>query len=164
MHLQACFETYLDPAAGIDRAWIQERWGVFATDEGTKFREKTIRAAEANRDVLYRVAVVDGRIVGFVHATHERDKNILEGIYTLAAYHGKGVGPKLMDEALAFIDPAKPTEFEVAADNARAIAFYKRYGFQEVRDTERLLADKIPVITMRRASQPEPELADPKAP
>jgi ribosomal protein S18 acetylase RimI-like enzyme len=55
-----------------------------------------------------------------------------------------------MDEALAFIDPAHPTELEVAADNARAIAFYKRYGFHDVDGTKRVPEDKIPVITMRR--------------
>jgi ribosomal protein S18 acetylase RimI-like enzyme len=157
LHLQACLETYPSPDLSIDEAWIREHWGMLATEEGTLFRQRTIREAQSNPHVLYRIAVVDGRIAGFVHVTRDEDKNLLKAIYTLEEYHGEGVGPRLMDEALAFADPALPTQFEVAADNARAIAFYSRYGFTRVAGTERLLANRIPVITMRR--DPEPQLA-----
>jgi ribosomal protein S18 acetylase RimI-like enzyme len=150
MHLQACLETYPNSGLGIDEGWIREHWGKLATEEGTRFRERIIREAQSSPNVLYRVAIVDGEIGGFVHVTRDENKNILEGIYVLQKYYGKGMGPRLMDEALAFIDPAHPTEFEVAADNARAIAFYKRYGFHDVDGTKRVPEDKIPVITMRR--------------
>jgi ribosomal protein S18 acetylase RimI-like enzyme len=150
MHLQACLETYPNPDLGVDEDWIHRQWGVFATEEGTTFRERVIREAHTNPAVFYRTAVVDVQVAGFIHATRHEDKNVLEGLYALDRYHGKGIGPKLMDGAMAFFDPSLPTEFEVAADNGRAISFYKRYGFQEVDGSEHLLAEKIPVITMQR--------------
>jgi ribosomal protein S18 acetylase RimI-like enzyme len=150
MHLQTCLETYPNPGLGIDESWIHERWDRLATQEGTEHRQRIIRETQSNPDVLYRIAEADGRIAGFVHATRGPGKNVLEGIYTLAACHGTGVGARLMAEAEGFFDRALPTELEVAADNARAIAFYKKYGFAVVTGSEHLFSGKLPVVTMRR--------------
>ena len=150
MHLQACLETYPNSVLGIDEAWIRQRWGKFATQEGTDHRQRLISDAQANPDLLYKVAEADEHIVGFVHATRGQRKNVLVGLYTLAAYHGTGVGPELMADAEDFFDPALPSELEVAADNKRAIAFYKKFGFSVVAESEHLFCEKIPVVVMQR--------------
>jgi ribosomal protein S18 acetylase RimI-like enzyme len=150
MHLQACLETYPHPVLGIDEAWIRERWGKFATQEGTDYRQRLICDAQTKPDVLYKVADADGHILGFVHATRSQGKNVLLGLYTLAACYGTGVGPQLMAAAEDFFDPALPSELEVAADNKRAIAFYKKFGFAVVPESEHLFCEKIPVVVMQR--------------
>jgi ribosomal protein S18 acetylase RimI-like enzyme len=150
MHLQSCLETYPNSVLGIDEAWVRQRWGKFATQEGTDHRRHLIKAAETNVDLLYKVAEADEHIVGFVHATRGPGKNILAGLYTLAAYHGIGVGPELMAAAEDFFDRALPSELEVAADNKRAVAFYQKFGFAVVAGSEHLFCEKIPVVVMRR--------------
>jgi ribosomal protein S18 acetylase RimI-like enzyme len=55
-----------------------------------------------------------------------------------------------MAEAEDFFDPALPSELEVAADNKRAIAFYMKFGFAVVAESEHLFCEKIPVVVMQR--------------
>jgi len=100
--------------------------------------------------LLYKVAEADEHIVGFVHASRGQGKNVVAGLYTLAAYHGTGVGLELMAEAEDFFDPALPSELEVASDNKRAIAFYKKFGFAVIPESEHLFCEKIPVVVMQR--------------
>lgn len=68
-------------------------------------------------------------------AVAEPEKDLeLKRIYALSRYHGTGVGPALMQRAVA-----RATETEasrlllgVYAGNARALAFYARSGFEPV--------------------------------
>jgi ribosomal protein S18 acetylase RimI-like enzyme len=150
MHLQASLETYLDPRLGIDRQWILDHWGVVGEREGTEHREAVIRQARSGSGVLYLSATVDRALAGFVHAARTGGENELLAIYTLARHHGSGVGTALMDEAIAFFAPGKPTTLEVASGNARAIAFYERYGFAAVGGSETLWKGRLPVLLMRR--------------
>jgi diamine N-acetyltransferase len=60
----------------------------------------------------------------------------IKRIYVLSRYHGTGVGPRLMSEAL---DEAKRREatralLGVYSGNQRALAFYAKYGFTRVGD------------------------------
>jgi diamine N-acetyltransferase len=58
----------------------------------------------------------------------------LERLYLLYRFHGLGLGKRLMDEVLAQAR-AKGTSLmslRVNSQNARAIAFYERYGFETI--------------------------------
>jgi diamine N-acetyltransferase len=58
----------------------------------------------------------------------------LERFYLLYRFHGLGLGKRLMDEVLGYAR-AKRTRLislRVNSQNARAIAFYERYGFETV--------------------------------
>jgi diamine N-acetyltransferase len=58
----------------------------------------------------------------------------LERFYLLYRFHGLGLGKRLMDEVLAYAR-AKRTRLmslHVNSQNAQAIAFYERYGFEAV--------------------------------
>ena len=57
----------------------------------------------------------------------------LHQLYVRADQHGAGVGPALMDWAIAAARAAGRSEMilSVYVDNARAIRFYQRYGFVE---------------------------------
>ena len=82
-------------------------------------------------DTTLRVLEVDGELRGFamcgpsVEDPPARDIQ-LYSIYQFASEHGSGSGQLLLD---AVIGDA-PAELWVAEDNPRAIAFYRRNGFE----------------------------------
>lgn len=89
----------------------------------------------------FRVAEVDGEIVGFLKLGPsalpiETDKRAIElrQIYILKERHGSGIAAALTDWA---IDEARRQGFEeiyltVYVENLRARRFYERYGFHQV--------------------------------
>lgn len=77
------------------------------------------------------VAERENEIVGFAAAGPSNDDSSpceleLWSIYLLAARHGSGLGQALLDAVLG----DRPASFWVLADNPRAIAFYRRNGFE----------------------------------
>lgn len=119
VHYQAHVETYSGtfppgviegfPASARSRMWSQ----VMATGSGELW-----------------VADLAGRIVGFACGGPSRDEppvRALElgSIYVLAAYHGTGLGQKLLDAAIG----RRGASLWVLNDNPRARAFYARNGF-----------------------------------
>lgn len=77
------------------------------------------------------VAELDNEIVGFTHTGPPRDEDPprdieLSTIYLLAAHHGSGLGQALLDAVLS----GRPAMLWVLDENPRAIAFYRRNGFE----------------------------------
>lgn len=83
------------------------------------------------------VAIAKDQIIGFANAGSARGPDAEKGhppardlhlyaIYVLAAAHGTGVGRALVEATLG----EQPAQLWVAADNERAIAFYRRHGFE----------------------------------
>jgi len=83
---------------------------------------------------IVRIAEVDGRAVGFAMSGPSfgaegqdlpRERHVYN-IYVVESEHGTGVGQSLLDEIVG-TDPAM---LWVAKENPRAIAFYRRNGFE----------------------------------
>lgn len=81
----------------------------------------------------------NGKIIGnasFTGLTRPRLRHRGEvGLSVLRAEWGQGVGSKLMETVLAFARDTARAEIvslEVRSDNARAIALYKKYGFEKI--------------------------------
>ena len=55
-----------------------------------------------------------------------------------------------MQKIIEWSDPTKPIELGVVTYNARARAFYKKWGFEEIPGSETLFDNKIPEIKMIR--------------
>lgn len=92
------------------------------------------------KDVL--VLEKAGTVIGFSVVDHQPDTLDIaqaDGIpeltrcYVLAAFHGTGAAQHLMTAALAAVDT--PVRLTVNDQNARAIGFYQRNGFQAVGET-----------------------------
>lgn len=107
---------------------------------GAKYQTHVIAAELADSEVRYVLALRDGVIVGYsklgivdmnVDAT---DALELHRLYVDASVKGAGVAKTLMDDALAWArgKGAKAMYLSVWENNARAQAFYKRYGFEHV--------------------------------
>lgn len=82
----------------------------------------------ANQTV--RAAVADGHVIGFSFAGPAQDENFardqeLYSLYVRSAWYGTGVATALLEGSLR----EQPAQLWVAQQNARAIAFYRKHGF-----------------------------------
>jgi ribosomal protein S18 acetylase RimI-like enzyme len=68
----------------------------------------------------------------------------LKRIYSLSRFHGRGLGAALMRAALAHASERKARRLllGVYAGNGRAIAFYRRQGFQPIADRRFRVGDR----------------------
>ena len=107
-----------------------------------KYRAPAIGDEIADPATRYVVALRDGAIVGYckmgdvdmdVDATAALE---LHRLYVDTSTKGTGVARTLMDDALAWARSkgAKVMFLSVWENNARAQAFYKRYGFEHVKE------------------------------
>ena len=109
-----------------------------------KYQTQVIAAELADADTRYVLALRDGAIVGYsklgevdmdVDAT---DALELHRLYVDTSVKGAGVAKTLMDDGLAWArgKGARAMFLSVWENNARAQAFYKRYGFEHVKEHE----------------------------
>ena len=81
------------------------------------------------------VAKNNDQIIGFAGFGKYRDDELentgeIYAIYILEKYYGKGVGYKLMHEALTLLSTYSKVAVWVLKDNKRAISFYEKCGFK----------------------------------
>jgi putative acetyltransferase len=92
-----------------------------------------------------------GALAGFV-IVDRKDESMPEIDWLIVSpeWQGKGVAHRLMEQALAWIGEGVPVQLGVIHFNARAIAFYEKWGFE---DTGRIVGrHKIPRRLMVRAA------------
>jgi ribosomal protein S18 acetylase RimI-like enzyme len=106
-----------------------------ARETFTWFPAEVIQAATFVEDARHeevRVALLDGRIVGL--ASLYRPDQFLHSLYIDAAARGRGVGLALLNAAREAA--GGPLSLKVQKLNARAIAFYRREGFEIIDEGE----------------------------
>lgn len=95
------------------------------------------RFLKSEKDVMY-VALDGEKIIGNGIIEHERAKRYTHratlSITVLRDYWGRGVGSMLMEMMIDFSRESgtEVISLEVRADNERAIALYKKYGFETI--------------------------------
>lgn len=148
MRLQSWLDTYVNDEVGVTREWVEARNKVQLSPEKVAARKAWLD----NPNSMGWVAKdKSGMIIGV--ANPYRDEAGIQrvgSLYTDKAWHGKGVGGALMQKIIDWADPHRPLELEVASYNERAIAFYRKYKFEEVVGSKHTVHDVIPVITMIR--------------
>lgn len=105
-----------------------------------KYRAHVIGAEIADPQTRYRLALRGDQIIGYCKmgdvdmAVDATDALELHRLYVDPSTKGTGVAKTLMDEALGWAQGkgAKVMYLSVWENNARAQAFYRRYGFQHV--------------------------------
>ena len=123
-----------------------ETWRPVNTEEDMQqyiaksFATGKIEADLANANNTFLLVTLDNLVVGYAKMRRDRtceafgtEKVIeIERIYVTGKYHGMKFGKMLMDECLAIAIHEGNTWLwlGVNIDNARAIAFYRQYGFE----------------------------------
>ena len=105
---------------------------VAENDRIVSISERTAREAlHAPHRALF-VAKDEGRVAGFV-IVDRKDESLPEIDWLIVSpeWQGKGVARLLMERALAWIGEGVPIQLGVIHFNARAIAFYKKLGFED---------------------------------
>ena len=100
--------------------------------------ERTIEKCEemAQNTMDNTIIAIDGEcVVGFVqygkysYGDLENAGEII-ALYVLADYYGRGIGYRLMQEAMQYLSGYPQIALFVIKENQRAIEFYTRYGFR----------------------------------
>jgi len=132
--------------ARIGRETFYETWRPVNTEEDMQvylaeaFAEKRIAEELVNEKNTFLVAKAGPEVVGYAklrrdrtHETFAKEQAIeLERIYVACNYQDRKIGQALMDECLSIARKEGYAWFwlGVNIDNVKAIAFYKRYGFE----------------------------------
>jgi ribosomal protein S18 acetylase RimI-like enzyme len=125
-----------------------------ATFLGEAFSEAAIAAELANRERLYHLAELDGKLAGYCKLSlvcgwpeFARGSKVVElkQLYTDPERTGKGIGAALMDWALgeARGRGADEMQLSVWSGNFGAQKFYARYGGEKVADTTFRVGEQI---------------------
>lgn len=98
-----------------------------------KYKQHVLGELKENPDLSF-VAVLDGKVVGYVQADIRGDKSVLEDIAVAEAFQGKGIGKLLLNKELEALrrKGVKIVLAEVHYKCASAIPFYYRYNFRIV--------------------------------
>ena len=105
-------------------------------------------AAHAGHQHLSAAFAAD-RLAGLMIATrHAPGDHELDWLMVDPAWHGRGLAAALMAEGIDWLGADRPMWLTVLRANARAIAFYRRHGFEI--DPAAVLDRPVPTWIMRR--------------
>lgn len=94
----------------------------------------TFRAILTDKFSYYYAAIEGEQVVGFAGAYVPSTIGAQAEIHNIAVhpdYQGRGVGKRLLERLLEYIDRYDAHTFlEVRVDNERAIGLYRQYGFE----------------------------------
>lgn len=147
MRYTSWLDTYVNEEYGVTKEWIEARNQARLSPE---IIERSIEALQHDR-VGWVARNDGGDIIGAAMPVRDEDGTQHVGsLYVDKKYHGTGIGAELMQRIIDWSDPEKPLQLGVISYNERAKAFYRKWGFEEVPDSEELYAGKMPEITMVR--------------
>ncbi|MFB4282988.1 MULTISPECIES: ribosomal protein S18-alanine N-acetyltransferase [unclassified Nonomuraea] len=108
--------------------------------------------ADMPRSRHYVVALVDDEIVAYAGLAAAADQADVQTIAVLEKHQGTGIGSALLTALLAEASRrgAREIFLEVRADNPRAQAVYRHFGFEEIGTRRRYYDDGTDAIMMRR--------------
>ncbi|MET7332492.1 ribosomal protein S18-alanine N-acetyltransferase [Nonomuraea sp. NPDC005650] len=108
--------------------------------------------ADMPRSRHYVVVVVDDEIIGYAGLASAADQADVQTIAVLEKHQGTGIGGALLTALLAEAGRRRAREIflEVRADNPRAQAVYRHYGFEEIGTRRRYYDDGTDALMMRR--------------
>ena len=150
MHAQSWRDTYPNESAGVSKEWIEERTAAWLTPERLEESKTFMKDALTSPFHFHHVAVAGDQVVGMIHASSSATRHRLEALYIDKKYQGTGLAQELMAEFLKWSVAEKPIILELVEYNARAQAFYEKFGFEVDEASEHLFVDKIPVVNMIR--------------
>ncbi len=78
------------------------------------------------------VAKIDDKVVGFTNLyIEESGRRFISTMYVAPEVQGKGIGGKLMQQAIEWLGSDHDIFLEVVSYNSKAIGFYEHFGFEK---------------------------------
>lgn len=111
-------------------------------DSDLKIKKWEEMARKNNPTSRVWVAEFQNKIVGFCTALKEEKSNGFS-VYVLPKFQAKGLGMRFLNKIFKWLGSDKPIKIKVAKYNLKAINFYLKYGFKNVR-TNNLKIAKFP--------------------
>lgn len=148
MRLDSWLDTYVNERVGVSREWILERNRRQLSPERIEARKAFLDSPKMAGFVAKDRA---GTVIG--GATPYEDEHGIQhvgSLYVDKIWHGRGVGSALMKKIIEWADPMRPIVLGVVTYNERAKAFYRKWGFMEIPNSETLFDNKLPEIMMTR--------------
>lgn len=154
VHYRTWLSTYPNEEIGVTKEDIEERFK-------NRFSKKTMERrsnffVNTPDNVLALIAKDDNKIVGMFSFAEEPAHNVLQGVYILPDYQGKGIFRKFWDEAQKFMDHSKDTILHVVSYNKKTIDVYKKLGFIE--SGKITTGENSPVMPISGVVMPEIEM------
>lgn len=151
MRLQSWLDTYPNDQYGVSREWVKTRnRDQLSPEKIASRRERFIEGKQNGTFNAWIARSAEGKIIGSTTPFKAEDETWrLGSLYVDKNWHGKGVAGQLMQKVIDWIN-GEDVYLEVASYNERAKAFYRKWGFEEIPDSESLFAGNIPEIKMVR--------------
>lgn len=149
---QSWLDTYVNEGLGVTKEWIEKYFVDKLSPDAHEARKE--RFLKGKNDGAFNAWVArseQGEVIGSTTFFVKEDgTQELASIYVDTAWHGTGVGAQLIEKVIAWFDSSKPIELGVVTYNERAKAFYRKWGFEEIPNSETKFADLLPEIRMIR--------------
>lgn len=121
--------TYPNKELGITVDDIEENFKNAYTEETLNTFADKIKNLPPH--VKFLVAVDQKKVIGLCRVSIKEEYNQLNAIYILPEYQGNGIGNKLWEECVKYLNKDKKTIVQVATYNSNAIKFYEKLGFKD---------------------------------
>lgn len=139
----------------LSETWVNTYGGIYSKDTiqniTSQWHKPELLVLQIQDPVVYfGIAKEQNQIVGLI-TLRRVDKNILimNRLYVHSHFQRKGIGTKLMEEALKMFQGYQELRIEVEEQNIKGISFYKKQGFKEIRrKIEKVGKDEILTIEM----------------
>ena len=95
--------------------------------------EQRVELLSGKDQVVIYAAQINSNLAGYCIASIEHDTGEIDSIFIQEVYRGKGVGRKLMQYALSWLETfeCRSINVAVAAGNESVLPFYEKIGFRE---------------------------------
>jgi ribosomal protein S18 acetylase RimI-like enzyme len=115
-------------AVAAERRWI----GTEPDFDRQRYRASWRKQVEGETSAAF-VATDAGRVIGYVGTQPHEEYGMILGILVYERYRGMGIGARLLDAAIAWARRCDLPSISllVFAHNERAIALYRKRGFEQ---------------------------------
>ncbi len=135
LYKETWLATYPNVEHGITVEDIEAWFSKEETEQWIKKRKENFAAHLADKTAYFKIARLDGKIVGVCGGENKASGVHLKSIYVLPSYQGKGVGSALLKDFFDWVGEHQDLTVHVAVYNAQAIAFYESKGFVDTGQT-----------------------------
>ena len=129
VYAETWLSTYPNTEYGITREDIEAMNARSLLPEVIEKRKAGFEKMLTDEKYYFKVATLEGKIVGVCGGEDKEGSAHLKSIYVLPDFQGKGVGSMLLADFLAWAERFDTVTVHVAVYNKQAIAFYERNGF-----------------------------------